>query len=101
VVLELFDLPALQPTIDAHRGQRGERTGSPPLTQHHAGSTLTKSELEERFLALCETDGLERPRVNQTVDAVLAAAGDRVLRFSYGQVASGPESVVEALKSSA
>ena len=34
------------------------------LEQHTPGSTLTRSELEERFLALVDAAGLPRPRVN-------------------------------------
>jgi very-short-patch-repair endonuclease/predicted transcriptional regulator of viral defense system len=66
-ILELFDLRHLVKTIDAHRGQRGARILAAALEGHHAGTTLTKSELEELMLALCDDHGLERPRVNERV----------------------------------
>jgi very-short-patch-repair endonuclease len=37
------------------------------LRDHEPGSTLTKSELEERFLKLCRQAGLPKPRVNAWV----------------------------------
>jgi hypothetical protein len=47
---------------------RGGRPGTPALAallaQHEIGSTVTFSELEERFLALCVAAGLPRPDVN-------------------------------------
>jgi very-short-patch-repair endonuclease len=66
-VLELFDLGALQTVLEAHRGERGSRRLAAALAEHVAGTTLTKSELEERMLALCRTHGLEQPKVNEEV----------------------------------
>jgi very-short-patch-repair endonuclease len=66
-ILELFDLRALRTTIDAHRGERGAGALQAALEEHIAGTTLTKSELEERMLALCRTHGLEQPMVNEEV----------------------------------
>jgi predicted transcriptional regulator of viral defense system len=66
-ILELFDLRQLHKAIDAHRGQRGARALAAALEEHDAGTTLTKSELEELMLALCKTYGLERPLVNEDV----------------------------------
>jgi very-short-patch-repair endonuclease/predicted transcriptional regulator of viral defense system len=66
-ILELFDLRAIKATIDAHRGQRGARRLAAALEEHDAGTTLTRSELEELMLAICDNHGLERPRVNQDV----------------------------------
>lgn len=37
------------------------------LEEHAVGSTLTRTELEERVLALCDRAGLPRPRVNARV----------------------------------
>jgi very-short-patch-repair endonuclease/predicted transcriptional regulator of viral defense system len=132
-ILELFDLRALRRVIDAHRGQRGAGALAAALEEHDAGTTLTRGELEEHFLALCDRRDIARPRVNARVaglevdflfaargvvvevdgyrfhrtrkaferdrerDALLAAAGHRVLRFSYDQVTSRPESVAAAL----
>jgi very-short-patch-repair endonuclease len=37
------------------------------LIEHYAGTTLTRSELEERLLALCAAHGLPTPAVNAHV----------------------------------
>jgi hypothetical protein len=37
------------------------------LEQHDAGSTVTRSELEERFLRFCDERGIPRPRVNEMI----------------------------------
>ena len=37
------------------------------MEQHSVGSTLTRSELEERFLRFCDQHGIVRPRVNAIV----------------------------------
>jgi very-short-patch-repair endonuclease len=55
----------------ASRVQPG-RPGSPSLqavlSRYDAGSTPTRSELEERFLALCDRHGLPRPKVNVRIE---------------------------------
>jgi len=48
----------------AHPGHPGTRRLKGVLFRHEAGSTLTRSELEERFLALCRKEGLPHPLVN-------------------------------------
>jgi very-short-patch-repair endonuclease/predicted transcriptional regulator of viral defense system len=67
-VMELFDLCALQRMVERHRGERGSAALSTALADHSAGTTLTKSELEERMLALCDRHALPRPRVNAWVE---------------------------------
>ncbi len=54
--------------LATRRGRRGEGTLSSVLAVHTPGSTRTRSELEERFLALCEEHGIERPEVNVIVE---------------------------------
>jgi very-short-patch-repair endonuclease len=66
-ILELFDLRRLRALIPAHQGERGVRRLAAALDDHEAGSTVTRSELEEQFLALCGQHELERPRVNATI----------------------------------
>jgi Transcriptional regulator, AbiEi antitoxin/Protein of unknown function (DUF559) len=63
-VLELTDYPALHHIADAHPGHRGAPKLRAALDTHRAGTTLTKSELEERFLGLCRAHGLPTPLVN-------------------------------------
>jgi very-short-patch-repair endonuclease len=64
---ELTDVPTLEAVARAHPGHRGARRLEATLALHTPGTTLTRSELEERFLELCDANGLERPRVNATV----------------------------------
>jgi very-short-patch-repair endonuclease len=136
-ILELFDLQALERVVDAHQGRRGARVLAVALGEHHAGTTVTRSALEEAFLALCAAHALERPQVNVRVcnlevdfyfaskrlvvevdgyryhrtrraferdrerDAILAAAGNRTLRFTHRQVTRRPREVAAAIRSSA
>lgn len=104
------------------------------LESHAAGSTLTRSELEERFLALIRTHALPRPLVNAELlsltvdflwpqaalvaeldgrathdtrhafeddrdrDSMLMAAGFRVMRFTWRDVARRPAVVADRLR---
>ena len=133
-VLRRFDLTALDATLEAHRGRPGAPLLKAVLSRHTIGSTLTRSELEERFLRFCDERGLPRPRVNETIaglevdfhgprrrlvvevdgwafhrtraaferdrrrDALLAAAGVRVLRFTHHQLTATPDDVARALQ---
>ena len=45
-------------------GRRGSGLLSSVLAVHSPGSTRTRSELEEAFLALCDRSGIPRPEVN-------------------------------------
>ena len=62
-VMRLVSVPALVALAEARRAARLARA----LEDHTPGSTLTRSELEERFLALCAAHGLPRPEVNARV----------------------------------
>jgi very-short-patch-repair endonuclease len=66
-VLRLFDLAALDATIEAHPGRPGTPLLRAVLHEHHAGTTVTRSELEELFLDLCDRRGIARPQVNVRV----------------------------------
>jgi very-short-patch-repair endonuclease len=59
---------ALDALARAHPGHRGAKQLLAALHDHTLGTTLTRSELEERFLALCRDDGLPRPRVNHHLE---------------------------------
>jgi putative AbiEi antitoxin of type IV toxin-antitoxin system/uncharacterized protein DUF559/transcriptional regulator with AbiEi antitoxin domain of type IV toxin-antitoxin system len=61
-ILELFDLSALTALASTHAGERGAKALTRALMEHEAGTTVTRSELEECFLALCVEHGVERPR---------------------------------------
>jgi very-short-patch-repair endonuclease/predicted transcriptional regulator of viral defense system len=69
-VLELFDLTALSAVVRAHERERGAGALSRALEHHTAGTTLTKSTLEELMLAICEEHGLPRPKVNAWVEGL-------------------------------
>jgi very-short-patch-repair endonuclease len=59
-----LDLTGLAP----RQGRRGSGVLAAVLEAHEPGSTLTRSELEERFLALCHRNELPAPRVNRRVE---------------------------------
>ncbi len=59
-----LDLADLAP----RKGKRGAALLRTVLTQHDAGSTWTRSRIEERMLALCRAAGLPRPLVNREVE---------------------------------
>jgi hypothetical protein len=63
----LTDVASLVALARAHPGHRGASRLTTALSSHEPGTTLTRSELEERFLALCRTRGLPRPAVNARV----------------------------------
>jgi hypothetical protein len=79
-ILRLVDRRELERTLEAHRVRRGSPSLRAVLEHRCAGSTLTRSELEDR----------ER-------DAVLAAHGIRTLRFTARQVTDYQADVVAAL----
>ena len=58
------DYRALGAIASAHPNHRGSRRLRATLATHLAGSTLTRSDLESRFLAICRAHGLPAPRVN-------------------------------------
>lgn len=62
--LRLFDLTQLESVLNANRGRVGSAALVAVLAEHRVGTTLTRSELEERFLAICDELRLDRPLVN-------------------------------------
>jgi hypothetical protein len=63
-VIRVFDLHALSAVAAAHAGRPGAPLLAALLREHRIGSTWTRSELEEAFLALCDGASLPRPTVN-------------------------------------
>lgn len=61
----LVDLDAVEPI--ARRGVPGSAALTAALARHRPQLALTRSVLEERFLTLCETHGIQAPQVNATV----------------------------------
>jgi len=62
--LRLLDMNALDDVLARASGRRGAPLLRAVLAEHRAGSTLTRNELEERFLAICRAAGLEPDAVN-------------------------------------
>jgi very-short-patch-repair endonuclease len=56
-----------RPAAPRH-GRRGSGLLSSVLAVHEPGSTRTRSELEEMFLALCDSRGFVRPEVNNSIE---------------------------------
>lgn len=63
----VFDLRAIHETLDTIARPRGVRLLRAVLADFRPGTTLTKSQLEEAMLALCDRAGLPRPVCNQHV----------------------------------
>jgi very-short-patch-repair endonuclease/predicted transcriptional regulator of viral defense system len=66
----LADVRDLDAMARAHPGHRRAPRLLRTLATHTPGTTLTRSELEERFLDLCAAHRLERPRVNVRVEGL-------------------------------
>jgi hypothetical protein len=56
------------------RGRAGSARLSDALEHHQPQLALTRSVLEERFLALCEADGIPLPEVNATIAGLMVDA---------------------------
>jgi len=66
----LTDVSSLEALARAHAGHRGASRLRNTLDTHTPGTTLTRSELEERFLGLCADLALARSKVNHHVDGL-------------------------------
>jgi very-short-patch-repair endonuclease len=63
--LRLFRAEDLTAIAQRHRGDPGAGPLKALLANHSIGSTVTRSELEEHFLALCRARRLPQPKVNE------------------------------------
>jgi very-short-patch-repair endonuclease len=63
-VLQVLDARAIEDVLERTHGHRGNGTLRSVLDQHSPGSTLTRNDLEEAFLAICRTAQLPWPEVN-------------------------------------
>jgi hypothetical protein len=61
--LRVFDLGTLHEALERHRGRRGTRALAAILTDY-SEPAVTSSEAEERLLALIDSAGIPRPRLN-------------------------------------
>lgn len=62
--LRLFDLGEIEAALDRHRTRPGAAALRAVLDSHAVGTTVTRSELEERFWQLCRGAGLPLPELN-------------------------------------
>jgi very-short-patch-repair endonuclease len=62
--LNLCNEEDLERIVAAHFGRAGAGALRTLLREHQAGSTATRNDLEERFLALCRKHRLPQPEVN-------------------------------------
>jgi Protein of unknown function (DUF559) len=67
LTLQILDVAQLHQTLHNNRGRHGLQPLGALLDYHHAASTATKSDLEERFLALVADQGLPMPLCNARV----------------------------------
>jgi len=63
-ILEVFDLQALEDQLERNAHRPAAARMRAVMVEHHAGQTVTRRELEERFLELCRSPGIPQPEVN-------------------------------------
>jgi hypothetical protein len=63
-VLQILDAREIGDVMDRAGAHNGAGVLQAILDDHAASSTLTRNDLEERFLAICDAAGLPRPHVN-------------------------------------
>jgi hypothetical protein len=63
-VKRLYDALSLADLVERYPGRRGTRVIKAILAVDRIGSTITRSDLEERFLALLEPRSLPQPELN-------------------------------------
>jgi hypothetical protein len=65
---QLIDFAELRRRLADCAGRPGSPSLQAVLSLYTAGSTVTRSEMEERFLGLCDSYGLPRPHVNTRIE---------------------------------
>ena len=66
-VLRLADVVSLAALVSRHRGRPGVAPIRELLERGRVDAAITRSELEDRFLALLDANGLPRPQVNRSL----------------------------------
>ncbi len=90
----LVDMTALIAAVQENPGRRGAQV----IELARAEAEMTRSELEQRFLALVDRHGLPRPRVNSRVEGYevdFVWPEDRVIVEIDGRAAHGTRSAFE------
>lgn len=67
-VLRRWDELSLDRLLHRYPGRSGSRAIRAVLHKRRAGATVTRSELEERFLTLIDRGGLPRPEINVLIE---------------------------------
>jgi len=62
--LRLLDMRALDDVLALNSTRRGAQRLRSVLGEHYAGCTITKTQIEERFVQICRRAGLPQPEVN-------------------------------------
>lgn len=101
--LRVFDLREVEAALERHRRRRGAATLRAVLDSHAVGTTIARSELEERFFHLCRDAGLPLPELNMplaladgeiaTVDALWRR--ERVVVETDGRASHGTAAAFE------
>jgi very-short-patch-repair endonuclease len=79
-------------------GRKGSGLLARVLADHQPGSTLTRSQLEERFLSMCRAHGLAPPEVNRRIEGYevdFAWRGQRLVVETDGHAAHGTRAAFE------
>ena len=66
-ILRVFDMREVEDVLARSGGRRGASTLREVLKKGRIGAAITRNELEEDFLALCERAGLPPPLVNEWI----------------------------------
>ena len=64
----LIDFADLKQRLAERQGRPGSPSLQAVLSRYTAGSLVTRSEMEERFIALCDHNGIRRPEVNTRIE---------------------------------
>jgi len=67
-VLRLTSPTSLEALVARHAGRRGTTALKRILDDHEIGRTITRSHLEDRFLAFLDARGLPRPQMNALIE---------------------------------
>jgi predicted transcriptional regulator of viral defense system len=67
-IIEVFDLRALEDQLARNTKRRGAKVIRAVLAEHAVGSTLTETEIEERFLGATRSAGMPDPEVQKYLE---------------------------------
>jgi hypothetical protein len=97
-VLRVLDARQIEDVLQRNKGHHGHRTLRSILDEHAAGSTVTRNDLEEAFLAICRGAGLPQPEVNVWITLEPTGCEADFLWRAYGLIAETDGRDVHAIK---